>query len=186
MHQSISNAIKRSVILRSTRMMSRMMSTATDQVGITSLGITNPNTIHHNLTYDTLFEHEKKNDEGVVIKAKYGETFAVDTGKFTGRSPSDKWIVKNIGTESDENLWWGSVNQPLLPEVFDELYEKAINHLKIAVENNPSLDKPAALFFGHSYFGLKKLKLSLKYYKLALQENSEEFNIENGEILKLI
>ena len=128
MHQSISNAIKRSVILRSTRMMSRMMSTATDQVGITSLGITNPNTIHHNLTYDTLFEHEKKNDEGVVIKAKYGETFAVDTGKFTGRSPSDKWIVKNIGTESDENLWWGSVNQPLLPEVFDELYEKAINH----------------------------------------------------------
>jgi hypothetical protein len=39
------------------------------------------------------------------MKAEYGDTFSVDTGKFTGRSPSDKWIVKNIGSESDENIW---------------------------------------------------------------------------------
>jgi len=104
------------------------MSAVTDEVGITSLGVTNPTTIHHNLSYPELFEHEKRNDEGVVIKAKYGETFAVDTGKFTGRSPKDKWVVKNVGSESDANLWWGDVNQPTTPEVFDELYAKAINH----------------------------------------------------------
>lgn len=36
--------------------------------------------------------------------------------------------MKNIGSESDANIDWGSVNQPTSPEVFDELYEKAVNH----------------------------------------------------------
>ena len=62
------------------------------------------------------------------MNAKYGNTFAIDTGKFTGRSPSDKWIVKNIGSESEKNIWWGNVNQPTTPEVFDDLYNSAINH----------------------------------------------------------
>ena len=89
------------------------------------MGINNPTTIHHNLSYPELFQHEKENNEGSVINAKYGKTFAEDTGKFTGRSPKDKWVVKNIGSESDKNMWWGSVNQPTTPEVFDDLYSKA-------------------------------------------------------------
>ena len=104
----------------------RMMSTACDSVGIDRLGINNPTTIHHNLSYPALFQHERENNEGNVIDAKYGKTFAVDTGKFTGRSPKDKWVVKNVGSESDKNMWWGDVNQPTTPEVFDDLYNKAI------------------------------------------------------------
>jgi ATP-dependent phosphoenolpyruvate carboxykinase len=53
-------------------------------------------------------------------------TFAVDTGKFTGRSPKDKWIVKQ--PPSEKNLWWGNVNQPLDSKAFDELYAKCIAH----------------------------------------------------------
>jgi phosphoenolpyruvate carboxykinase (ATP) len=68
------------------------------------------------------------NKEGVVVAAEYGDTFAVDTGKFTGRSPKDKWIVKHVGSESEKNIDWGKVNQPVSPKVFDELYAKAIQH----------------------------------------------------------
>lgn len=53
-------------------------------------------------------------------------TFAVDTGKFTGRSPKDKWIVKQA--PSEDKLWWGSVNQPMKGEVFEELYKKCVAH----------------------------------------------------------
>ena len=53
-------------------------------------------------------------------------TFAVDTGKFTGRSPNDKWIVKQ--SPSADNIWWGNVNKPTSSEVFDELYDKCIQH----------------------------------------------------------
>jgi len=106
---------------------SRAFSVATDKVGISSLGITNPTTIHHNLSYDELFAHEVKNNEGRVAKAEYGPTFTVDTGKFTGRSPKDKWIVKNPGSESDTNMWWGDVNQPTTPDVYKDLYTQAVN-----------------------------------------------------------
>ena len=112
----------------------RAFSAATDKVGISALGITTPTTIHHNLSYPDLFEHEKKNKEGVVVKCKYGETFAVDTGKFTGRSPSDKWVVKNIGSQSDDNVWWGKVNQATTPEVFEDLLAKAVNHFNTKEE----------------------------------------------------
>lgn len=92
------------------------------------LGIKNPNTIHYNLSKQELFEHETKNNEGTVFKTKYGDTFGVDTGKFTGRSPKDKWIVKNNESNSSKHIWWGNVNQPTTPEVFKTLYDKAINH----------------------------------------------------------
>ena len=32
-------------------------------------------------------------------------TRTMSTGKFTRRSPKDKWVVKNVGSESDENIW---------------------------------------------------------------------------------
>jgi len=99
---------------------------ATKQAGIASLGITNINTIYKNQTYDELAAHEERNNEGTF--SAHDGCFAVDTGIFTGRSPSDKWIVKNEGSESDKNLWWGKVNQPMKPEVFDELYAKAVAH----------------------------------------------------------
>jgi phosphoenolpyruvate carboxykinase (ATP) len=101
---------------------------ACSDVGIDSLGITGPKTIYRNLTFQELFDHEVSNEEGDVASAEYGETFTVDTGKFTGRSPKDKWVVLNKGTDSADNLDWGEVNQPTSPEVFDELYDKAVNY----------------------------------------------------------
>ena len=124
----LSNLIRSSALKQQQRISAALLSTACTNVGINQLGITGPEVIHRNLSYPELFEHEKRNKEGVVAKAEYGDTFTVDTGLFTGRSPKDKWIVKNIGSESDANLWWGDVNQPTTPEVFDDLYEKAISH----------------------------------------------------------
>jgi Phosphoenolpyruvate carboxykinase len=99
---------------------------ACKEAGIESLGITGPTTIYKNLTFQQLFEHEVANNEGKVASCEYGDTFTVDTGRFTGRSPKDKWMVKNVGSESDRHLDWGDINQPTTPEVFKELYEKAV------------------------------------------------------------
>ena len=81
------------------------------KVGLDKLGITNPSLIHRNMTYQELFEHEQANNEGVVAKAEYGDTFAVDTGKYTGRSPKDKWVVYNPGSESAENIDWNDMKK---------------------------------------------------------------------------
>ena len=96
--------------------------------------IKNNQKIYYNLNYNELLHHELNNNEGKLLKTKYGKTFSVNTGIFTGRSPKDKWIVKNINSESDKNIWWGDVNQPMNNEVFSTLYQKVINHFN-------SLDK---------------------------------------------
>jgi len=98
------------------------------KVGIDSLSITAPTTIYRNLTFAELHKHEIKNNDGQIASAEYGNTFTVDTGKFTGRSPKDKWIVKNVGSESELNIDWGKVNQVTSPEVFEELFDKAVAH----------------------------------------------------------
>ena len=89
-------------------------------------GITNINTLYRNLSYQEIFDMEKKNKEGVVVKAKYGETFCVGTGKYSGRSPNDKFFVKNIGSQSAKHIDWNDINQPTTPEVWKELYKLAI------------------------------------------------------------
>ena len=54
------------------------------------LGLKSIGKIQHNLSYDELFEQEKKNSEGAISE---NGTMMVDTGKFTGRSPKDKYFV---------------------------------------------------------------------------------------------
>lgn len=98
------------------------------EAGIAALGITQPTTLYRNLTYQQLYEHEQRNKEGVVAHAAYGDTFTVDTGKYTGRSPKDRWIVLNEGSESAAHIDWNSINMATSPEVFDELYDKAVKH----------------------------------------------------------
>ncbi|WJY27828.1 phosphoenolpyruvate carboxykinase (ATP) [Sporosarcina trichiuri] len=50
------------------------------------------------------------------------------TGKYTGRSPKDRYIVE--ATPSKENIDWGSVNRPISEDHFDSLYHKVLGHLK--------------------------------------------------------
>lgn len=51
-----------------------------------------------------------------------------ETGKYTGRSPKDKYMVEEEG--SKDKIDWGKVNRPISSEVFDKLYTKVVNYLK--------------------------------------------------------
>ena len=51
----------------------------------------------------------------------------INTGEFTGRSPKDRFIVKDAITEN--SVWWGDINLPFDAEKFDTLYEKVTNYL---------------------------------------------------------
>ncbi|QTD42658.1 phosphoenolpyruvate carboxykinase (ATP) [Sporosarcina sp. Te-1] len=53
---------------------------------------------------------------------------AARTGKYTGRSPGDKFIVEEPSTK--DKIDWGKVNRPISADIFDSLYTKVINHLK--------------------------------------------------------
>ncbi len=52
---------------------------------------------------------------------------AINTGEFTGRSPMDRFIVKDHITQ--DKVWWGDINIPFDPDAFDALYNKVTNYL---------------------------------------------------------
>jgi ATP-dependent phosphoenolpyruvate carboxykinase len=88
-------------------------------------GLSHNGKVYRNLTYPEIHEHELKQGSGspdMFFGQHQNGCVAVDTGEFTGRSPTDKWIVKQ--KPSADNLWWGKVNQAMDGEVFDELFEK--------------------------------------------------------------
>ncbi|MDD2383067.1 MAG: phosphoenolpyruvate carboxykinase (ATP) [Sulfurospirillaceae bacterium] len=91
---------------------------------IEKLGLSNMGKVYYNLDYNTLFEHEVKNQEGRVTS---NGTFSVDTGIFTGRSPNDKYFVDQ--EPSNKYVSWGKINHKVSKEVFDELFAKVKEQL---------------------------------------------------------
>jgi phosphoenolpyruvate carboxykinase (ATP) len=79
-------------------------------------GLAPTGTVHWNLVAAMLIERALKRDEGVL--ADMGPFVAV-TAPHTGRSPNDKFVVREPETEKDVD--WGKVNQPLAPEQFEIL-----------------------------------------------------------------
>lgn len=100
-----------------------------NNLGLSSLGI-KEKVIYHNLNYGDLLKHELDNNEGTLTNTHHSKTFSINTGKFTGRSPNDKWIVQ----KDNNSIWWGTVNKPINDDIFKDIYNVAINHFN-------SLDK---------------------------------------------
>lgn len=109
---------------------------------LAQLGITNPQKIYHNLSYDELYQHEINPNLTGFDKAYQTKSGAlsVDTGIFTGRSPKDKYIV--MDDETRDNVWWagegrkGSDNKPINMEIWNHLKglsQKQLNNKDIYV-----------------------------------------------------
>jgi phosphoenolpyruvate carboxykinase (ATP) len=78
-----------------------------------------------NLSLDQLIKAAVARNEGRITSTG---ALAGDTGKFTGRSPKDKYSVLDDTTRDE--VWWGNINQPFEPEKFDALLERVIQHYK--------------------------------------------------------
>ena len=77
-----------------------------------------------NLSVPRLYEETARLDAGRI--ADMGP-LVVDTSPYTGRSPKDKFLVRD--DETDSTVAWGKVNCPVEPAVFDRLYDRVRNHL---------------------------------------------------------
>ena len=92
---------------------------------LSNLGIKNISNIHWNLTIKELTEITINKKMGVLASSG---ALSVKTGKFTGRSPKDRFIVQDELTKN--SVWWGDVNIPFDSLKFSLLYQKAINYLE--------------------------------------------------------
>jgi phosphoenolpyruvate carboxykinase (ATP) len=90
-----------------------------DDQGISGLG-----NVYYNYLEPALIQEALKRNEGTLGQ---GGAFLVTTGKFTGRSPKDKHVVKTPSVE--DSIWWEN-NAAMSPEGFDALHDDMLEHMK--------------------------------------------------------
>ena len=143
------------------------MSTAATMTHSTSktlsdLGISSSKKVYWNLDPADLVEHAIKNNEGQLTDV--GALMA-DTGQFTGRSPKDRFIVKDEVTT--DTVWWGDINIAFDEDKFDQLLVKMTNFLQ---------DK--TLYVREAYAGADaKYRLGLKIVNTLAWHNMFCYNM---------
>jgi len=89
-----------------------------------SIGIKPQKQVFWNTVSPVLVEHTLARGEGFLA---HKGPLVVDTTPYTGRSPRDKFVVREPEVEGE--IWWGEVNQPFPPEAFQALYERVAAYL---------------------------------------------------------
>ena len=89
------------------------------------LGIVGNGTVYRNLAIPSLVEKALKRKEGVLSNTG---ALAVETGKYTGRSPDDKFIVDTPAVH--DTIAWGKINVPISEERYDKIKGKMLAYLQ--------------------------------------------------------
>ena len=96
---------------------------STKTISLEQYGIKNAK-VRYQLSPDEL--HTETISKGQGVEASSG-ALAVNTGEFTGRSPLDRFIVKDAITQ--DKVWWGPINIPFESDTFQKLYDKVAAYL---------------------------------------------------------
>jgi phosphoenolpyruvate carboxykinase (ATP) len=92
--------------------------------GLEQHGIEHRASVFWNLRTPAYYMHALRREEGVLA---HGGPLVVDTGRHTGRSAEDKFVVREPGSE--DRIWWGKVNQPMEEAHFQGLRSKVASYL---------------------------------------------------------
>lgn len=161
------------------------------------------NTVEHSVLLKELNEHEglQRNLSVPILiekissrnEGRISETGAVSahTGKYTGRSPKDRFVVKDKTTE--DIVDWGNLNQPIDAESFDKLYEKVISYLKGKEEifqfrgfagADEKYRLPIQVFNEYAWHNLFARQLFIRPTEEELDNHKAEFTIVSAPTFK--
>ncbi len=148
--------------------------------GLVSHGIRNLNSAYWNLGAAELLEYAIRRKEGLLSSRG---ALSVNTGQFTGRSPKDKFIVRDQLTES--TVSWGAVNQPMSSESFGRLYAKALAYLQgrdVFVQDchggaDPAYSLPIRVITQQAWHALFARQLFIRPDPASLAGHTPEFTL---------
>ncbi|HWZ30465.1 MAG TPA: phosphoenolpyruvate carboxykinase (ATP) [Bryobacteraceae bacterium] len=143
-------------------------------------GLQGIQTAYWNLGTAQLIENAIQRHEGELAS---GGAFVVRTGQFTGRSPKDKYIVREAGTENTVN--WGSVNQPMSQEHFDGLFHRMLQFWKgqdVFVQDcfagaDPAYTMPIRVVAQRAWHALFARQLFVRPDPLKTEDHVPEFTL---------
>jgi len=152
----------------------------TPRFDLESQGMRHLGTVHWNLTAPYLYEHAVRRQEGEL---GFGGSFVANTGKHTGRSPRDKYIVNEPGTK--DTVWWGDINQAIDPERFDGLHQRMLAYLQgreLFVQDlyagaDPEYRLPVRVVSDHAWHSLFSRNMFIRPPESELEDFEPAFTI---------
>ncbi len=102
---------------------------ATKPLNLLLPGLNKTENIRYQLSPEELIDATLRLKQGVLNDTG---ALVINTGEFTGRSPKDKFIVKDEITNGSVN--WNDVNIPIDPKYFDIIYKKIFNYFRFQQE----------------------------------------------------
>lgn len=139
--------------------------------GLENRGLKNLKAVHWNLAAAQLVEFVVRNKEGDL--SDQGAVI-VNTGQHTGRSPNDKFVVRDETT--DAQIWWGKVNQPLSPDQFERILLISLAYLQgkevfvqdLAAGAHPKYQIPIRIISEKAYASLFARNLFIRSTEITL------------------
>ncbi len=101
------------------------MAILTTAHGLEGHGLDPRGRVYWNASTSVLYTRALARGEAILAE---GGPLVVDTGRHTGRSPKDKFVVREPGSE--DRIWWSEVNAEIAEERFDGLREKVVEYLE--------------------------------------------------------
>ena len=95
------------------------------KIGLDYIGLDQNDEVYWNLNPSELYEHAILHGEAILTA---DHALLVHTGKFTGRSPKDRFIIKQPSIEDE--IDWGEINQPASEEIFNNLFSRVQKYLR--------------------------------------------------------
>jgi phosphoenolpyruvate carboxykinase (ATP) len=143
-------------------------------------GIRKVEVVHWNLGTAQLVEKALQKREGMLSS---GGALVVETGQFTGRSPKDKYVVREPGTESAVD--WGAVNQPMQEAAFDGILARLVDSWdggELFVHDcfggaDPHYTLPIRVITQYAWHSLFARQLFIRPDPLDSQEHVPEFTV---------
>lgn len=140
------------------------------------------------LSVPQLVEKVLNRNEGILTNSG---AVRAETGKYTGRSPQDKFTVEEPSTK--DKIEWGSVNQPISTESFDKLYNKVIDYLQEKEEvfefkgfagADPKHRMPIRVINEYAWHNLFAHQLFIRPSQEELKDHNAEFTVISAPTFK--
>ncbi len=140
----------------------------------------NPSKVYRNLSVTNLVEIAVQKNEGIVTSTG---SLSVKTGKYTGRSPDDRYIVYD--DETHENVDWGKINHQFPTGKFDKIFEKMKKYVEgkelFVFDGFAGADLenrlPIRIFTDHAWQSLFARQLFVRPSSAELQTHDPEFTV---------
>jgi len=146
---------------------------------LTAFGI-NPSKVHRNLAVDDMARLAVERNEGVINSTG---SLSVNTGKYTGRSPDDRFIVYDDKTK--DTIDWGKINHQFPSDKFEKLFERMKNFVENKelfvfdgfVGSDPENRLPIRVINDHVWQNLFGRNLFIRPENEDLENHEPEFTV---------